>query len=85
MKACIITIGYTKYLMPNETQGSAAMKALSRAIQVRSHFLSNVGEIFVPAPRATDRELSMELVDKSRVRLNQKQLPERTLERTEAA
>jgi len=78
MKACILTIGFQKYIVRNEIQGMAAMKALSQAIQVRSHYLSNVGEIFIPETGGRDRELSLVLVDKSRVRLNQKQLPERT-------
>jgi hypothetical protein len=78
MKACIITIGYTKYLMPNDTQGAAAIKALSKAIRVRSHYLSGVGEIFTTEPVKEHASLSLELVDKTKVRLNQKQLPERT-------
>ena len=78
MKCCIVTIGYDKYLMPNETQGSAAIKALSKALKLRSHYLSGVGEIFIPDTSPDRGALAMHLVDKSQVRLDQKRLPERT-------
>ena len=74
MKRVILQIGFMHFVMRNEAQATAALKALSGAVRVREHYSSSERCCIYVPESDRDKTLSVTVVDSSQVRLNQKQI-----------